>query len=215
MGQRVEREYKASDRKHTTDIRTLVSKNNGLTSKSSRLETSLNTMVVAPLGTINAWVTKPSRSSSSSRNLPTCWMKCDGSVINYQNSPWKGSRVPNLNGDGRFLRGGSASQVLTMQEDSVEDHTHSVSDPGHSHSDRGHSHSYKKMRRYGAESPVAILVEKYVQKSVSDSTYSTTIGRASITTNRANIRVGSMNTSNKGTETRPKNMIVEWIIKVC
>ena len=141
-------------------------------------------------------------------------MKCDGSVINYQNSPWKGSRVPNLNGGGRFLRGGSASQVLTMQEDTVEDHTHSVSDPGHSHSDKGHRHSFTKIKReYDFATPLGI--NKYFQDYVPESTFSTNIGHASITTNRANIRVGSMNTSNKGTETRPKNMIVEWIIKVC
>ena len=122
--------------------------------------------------------------------------------------------MPNLNGDGRFLRGGSASQVLTMQDDSVEDHSHSVSDPGHSHTDRGHRHGYTKIRReYDYATPLGI--NKYFQDYVPESSYSTGTGRASITTNTANVRVGSINTSNKGSETRPKSMIVEWIIKVC
>ena len=144
------------------------------------------------------------------------WMKCDGSVINYQNSPWKGSRVPNLNGQGRFLRGGSASQVLTMQEDTVEDHTHSVTDPGHTHTDSGHSHGYYKMPKTGGTyNTIWRKFYLYSTKREYETYTRTTTGRANINTSRANIRVGSMNTSNKGTETRPKNMIVEWIIKVC
>ena len=55
---RIEREYKAAD---TT-----------MNNKNRALQTSLNGLVIAPLGTINAWVTKPSKSSSSSRTLPTC-----------------------------------------------------------------------------------------------------------------------------------------------
>ena len=142
-------------------------------------------------------------------------MKCDGSIIRHQKSPWKGNRVPNLNGDGRFLRGGSASQVLTMQDDSVEDHTHSVSDPGHSHTDRGHSHSYTRIpREWDSGTPLGI--NAYFQDYMSDRTYSTRTGHASITTNTANVRVGSINeVLIQGSETRPKSMIVEWIIKVC
>ena len=139
-------------------------------------------------------------------------MKCDGSVINYQNSPWKGSRVPNLNGGGRFLRGGSASQVLTMQEDTVEDHSHSVIDHGHTHTDKGHTHTYSKTPRDPASGGYSLT---WMQDDRTERGYRTGTGKADITTNTANIRVGRMNTSNKGTETRPKNMIVEWIIKVC
>jgi len=221
--QRIEREYKAADTTLNNKNRALESKatriereykaaDTTMNNKNSALETSLNGLVIAPLGTINAWVTKPSKSSSSSRTLPTCWMKCDGSVINYQNSPWKGSRVPNLNGGGRFLRGGSASQVLTMQEDTVEDHSHSVIDHGHTHTDKGHTHTYSKTPRDPASGGYSLT---WMQDDRTERVYRTGTGKADITTNTANIRVGRMNTSNKGSETRPKNMIVEWIIKVC
>ena len=103
-----------------------------------------------------------------------------------------------------------------MQEDTVEDHTHSVTDPGHTHTDSGHSHGYYKMPKVGGT--YNTIWEKFYLYSTKREyeTYTrTTTGRANISTSKANIRVGSMNTSNKGTETRPKNMIVEWIIKVC
>ena len=70
---------------HSGQIRTLTTKSNGLETKSvtlerktntietkgNRLEASLGSMTIAPLGTINAWITKPS-TSASSRSLPNC-----------------------------------------------------------------------------------------------------------------------------------------------
>ena len=42
-----------------------------------------------------------------------------------------GSNTPNLNGDGRFLRGGPDGEAGQMQDDAVQDHQHT--DPGHTH----------------------------------------------------------------------------------
>ena len=88
-----------------------------------------------PLGTILAWVSR--LSSGSSTGIPDGWLPCDGGLINK--GPWKGLKTPDLNGQGRFLRGGSAAQLLTLEDHMVQDHSHI--DQGHSHADSGHSHT--------------------------------------------------------------------------
>ena len=65
-------------------------------------------------------------------------MRCDGSPIPSP-SPWEGFLTPNLNGEGRFLRGGNPDQVLSFQDDMFLDHDHSITDPGHGHTDAGNA----------------------------------------------------------------------------
>ena len=61
-------------------------------------------------------------------------VRCDGSTIPHHNgSVWAGQRVPDLNGERRFLRGGSDHDVLKLEEDEVMDHHHNFNDPGHRH----------------------------------------------------------------------------------
>ena len=56
--------------------------------------------------------------------IPPCWMACDGSTI--PNGLWAGRNTPNLNGEGRFLRGGPIENSLLTQEDSIQSHSHSI-----------------------------------------------------------------------------------------
>merc|ERR1719507_2404363 len=95
----------------------------------------INKLHLAPIGTISAWVTKPTKEAREDEmvSLPEGWVRCDGSTI-PEPSVWAGQLTPNLNGEKRFLRGASDSEVLTMEEDQMQDHKHQVSDPGHSHS---------------------------------------------------------------------------------
>merc|ERR550517_519711 len=85
----------------------------------------------APLGSITAWVTRPS-SGGREASLPDGWQKCDGSIISAP-SIWEGKVTPNLNGERRFLRGGSDADMLKLEEDQLQEHTHKVNDPGHNH----------------------------------------------------------------------------------
>jgi hypothetical protein len=62
-------------------------------------------------------------------------MSCNGDEI-PEPSPWAGQNTPNLNVNGLFLRGTNPENVLEMQEDAFQDHSHSVLDPGHSHTDK-------------------------------------------------------------------------------
>jgi len=86
------------------------------------LETIVSDLETAPLGTIVAWVNKAS-SGAHVVNLPKGWVRCDGAAIPHP-SVWAGKYTPNLNGEGRFLRGGSDSTVLKMEDDSFERHEH-------------------------------------------------------------------------------------------
>jgi hypothetical protein len=91
----------------------------------------------SPLGTISAWLPR-SDNSETNYALPDGWLPCDGRMI--EKGPWKGGKTPDLNTDGRFLRGGTEETVLQMEDDQVLDHQHT--DPGHTHSNSPHTHGY-------------------------------------------------------------------------
>jgi len=72
-----------------------------------------------PVGSIIAW------HKSFYNVLPLHWIECDGRVIpNDIGSPIGGMTTPNLNGTGRFLRGGSQSGE--MQAQALKSHNHKV-----------------------------------------------------------------------------------------
>ncbi len=61
--------------------------------------------------------------------------------------PLVGQNSPDLNSDGRFLRGAPDEQSGQFEEDAMLDHSHhdsghSHEDSGHSHRDEGHSHDF-------------------------------------------------------------------------
>lgn len=56
------------------------------------------------------------------------WQLCDGS--NITTGPMTGLLTPNLNGEGRFLRGGVEFSEWEFQEQMLKDHKHSIEDPG-------------------------------------------------------------------------------------
>ena len=85
----------------------------------------------APLGTITAWVTRPSADGEVA-SLPAGWQRCDGTTIAAP-SIWEDKTTPNLNGERRFLRGGSDEDMLRLEEDQLQQHRHKLVDPGHSH----------------------------------------------------------------------------------
>merc|ERR1712181_181856 len=99
----------------------LVSTNRRIDENKAYIEqntANIETLHLAPIGTISAWVTKPSKETKENEmvSLPDGWVRCDGSTI-PEPSVWAGQLTPNLNGEKRFLRGASDSEVLTLEED--------------------------------------------------------------------------------------------------
>lgn len=174
-----------------------------------------------PLGSIISWVFKPDTESEHTEALPPGWVRCNGDIIPSP-SPWAGSKTPNLNGERRFLRGGSDDQALVVEEDSLQDHTHI--DSGHSHTDSGHTHSYIDKYRCHEKDPDNYCNENgYWGGSDSPDTNGdrfdgshdgvTASGTSSIQSSSSNI-AGVSENYRISSETKPRNMNVVWIMRV-
>ena len=112
--------------------------------------------------------------------------------------------TPDLNEANRFLRGGPQSEALNVQEDSLQDHTHRVSDPGHTHAyvDRWTDDPYNGHVGNGI-----------IEDAFFDSNNSPHNERSS--SSKSGITVTNVKDGRTDTETRPKNMKVTFIMKVC
>jgi len=160
-----------------------------------------------PLGTILAWVNKPVTDTDKFVDLPDGWHYCDGSTIPH-GSIWAGKKIPDLNNESRFLRGGIEKQMLTLEDDQFQLHYHKHS---HSITDTGHQHTYYD--RYAADTNAGKNYWGWTQGSDNvkyphtDLTYRSTTG--------IKIQSASGEPSGKsGSETRPKNMRVLYIMRV-
>merc|ERR1712037_102969 len=159
---------------------------------------------LVPLGTIIAWVTKPTKETRQTVSLPDGWVRCDGATI-PQPSIWAGQLTPNLNGEKRFLRGAPDSEVLRMEEDQMQDHMHDISDLGHDHS---YVDSYVDTHKTGRL--VGDLIEWTTFFGFPSHSHSLSTGKTS-----TGIKVKGVSSGyNSGSETRPKNMNVIYIMRV-
>ncbi len=77
-----------------------------------------------PVGSVIAW----HKDLSGAPALPEGWVECNGGTVNDSRSPLKGQAIPNLNGERRFLRGGSTSGSL--ENHAFQNHSHSISKDG-------------------------------------------------------------------------------------
>ena len=158
----------------------------------------------APIGTILAWVPKPEKTSSNAVSIPDGWMPCDGSIITQ--GPWKGGRTPDLNTVGAFLRGGTEDLVLEKEEDQIRDHEHSCSATADNH-----DHSYYAARQSDSSGQVC-----GVDGNCDDA--DTLVYTESRRTESARVSVScsvnGVSSGRVGSETRPINMKVIYIIRV-
>ena len=172
----------------------------------------------SPLGTILAWVPRPSSSLELSP-LPDGWLPCNGTTI--PQGLWAGGTTPSINTEGAFLRGGGEDRVLEMEEDQVQEHSHE--DPGHNHGCSAtstadpHSHKYRDLYDWcghdaqgsGAGSGSCGYFYEY------PTTTPTTVKvHTSCTTTTKTSSIGGVSSPAKsGGETRPKNMKVMYIMR--
>ncbi|MBN2735771.1 MAG: tail fiber protein [Spirochaetales bacterium] len=75
----------------------------------------------APVGSIVAW----HKDLDGTPSLPDGWMTCDGQLVSDPQSPYYDEKLPDLNGEGRFLRGSDTSG--SMQEATgIRQHIHNA-----------------------------------------------------------------------------------------
>lgn len=164
--------------------------------------TNIALAATLPNGTIIPWVNRPAQTRQIHLSqIPDGWQRCDGSVIPSP-SQWEGQRTPNINGEKRFLRGGSDRNQLITEEDSLQEHTHGVSDPGHRH--RYHD-KWTNFNGNGHLGPGSVDDEH--DDWDRDHARETNLAQS-------NIRVTNVSGARTSGETRPKNIRVVYIMKV-
>ena len=189
----------------------------------------MDKMNLMPIGSIVAWVIKPNKDAKNATDLPEGWIRCDGTTI-PQPSIWAGSLTPDLNGKKRFLRGGSDAEYLDTEDDQIQDLELSINDPGHSHTEGGHNHNSIADQYYWgdywcghdyyyAEPSNYTAWHYWLCNSQNDGNWYQTAQRSvstqHLTINNAQTSL-SVETSDyrRGSETRPVNTKVIWIIRV-
>jgi len=158
---------------------------------------------VPPIGSIIGWI---GSEFTGEELLDNGWQLCDGSEIMI--GPMKGQRTENLNGDGRFLRGGAEPGVL--QDDAFQPHMHEVVDDKHGHTDPGHTHT---MNIEGVDcGPSKVNGAKLSGVQLDNKIPTSEKAQAIIQDAHTNIKIQAPEPA--GAETRPDNMAVQWIIRV-
>ena len=139
---------------------------------------------IVPIGSIVAW----HKGLTGVPDLPDGWVECNGDTLNDSDSPLNGQTIPDLNGEGRFLRGSSTSGV--SQDDAFQ----------------GHLHNWQTHVARDGSGGGAVSSGSY------DSTQSIRgyFGAASDSI----ATLGSYGTPRVANETRPINMSVVWIMRV-
>lgn len=145
-----------------------------------------------PVGTIIAW----HKSLTGTPNLPEGWVECNGQTLVDPQSPYNGETMPDLNNpqnswndNGSFLRGGAGSGVF--EADQFQGHYHQMSP--HT-ATTGSLVGFTDHFKYGHHQDGHVFPNSgWVRDAISD---------------------GPNGTPRTGSETRPANMTVVWIIKI-
>ena len=170
-----------------------------------------------PVGTILAWHAQ----LSTIKAIPQGWQRCDGSLI--ETGPLAGKHTPDLNFDGRFLRGGLDFQSGDFEEDAIQDHLHT--DKGHTHHDNGHVHKFNKelppnidygdfILRHDGHLDTLVCNDHCVGGAQWGLSFcrETPTGFSNIAPSTSNM--GGVEEGRMADETRVKNMKIVWIIRI-
>ena len=171
----------------------------------------------SPLGTILAWLPHP-EASLSSENLPDGWLPCNGTTITK--GPWTGGKTPDLNSIGAFLRGGTEENILEVEDDQLQDHQHE---------DSGHQHDCSASSSAGSHHHSAHSVENecisnvmcgvncgacHVKISAEETSSATVSVSTTCSTSSHSSGIGGVDSAfSRGTETRPINMKVSYVMR--
>ena len=182
--------------------------------QSAEIRHDVGFLSTLPLGSIIAW--HRDLLDQQVLSLPPGWVECNGQTLEDPESPFHGHVIPNLNlvdrvgarlgrEGGMFLRGGERSGEL--QNDQVQTHTHQ--DRGHQHPRNTEGRPERILHTDDAADAAHATVDGAEANSnpVGELTGE---GRARLT---EPVSSGDFEVRH-GTETRPVNMSVIWIMKV-
>ncbi|MCP4129740.1 MAG: hypothetical protein GY754_01870 [bacterium] len=190
---------------------TVASLQTQITASNSEIESLRK--IIAPVGSIQAW----HKTLDESLEIPAGWVECNGQVVNDTESDYDGLTVPDLNGEGRFLRGGAVSGELEedatavngLGADSGGSHAHSITEyyqiPLHGTS------TYNPGSGDEGSSGGTTTTPSGNQSGLAY----TNIGDQGLYYTMTTNTTGSHSHSLTGdTETRPSNMSVVWIMRI-
>jgi hypothetical protein len=162
--------------------------NSVITNTTPTSSTSIKS-VVPPLGSVLAWL----KSLAHTPALPDGWVECNGQTLSDASSPYNGDTIPNLNGEvagglkGQFLRGHSSSGV-----------TETPANVSHRHTIRASANIGDSVEP----------VNRYFSETSASNTYESTDGSVGGT------MAANVVDLDGGTESRPYNYSVVWIMRV-
>ncbi len=157
---------------------------------------------VSPIGSIVAW----HKSLAGTPPLPDGWAECNGQVLIDADSPYHGVALPDLNGAGRFLRGGGVSGWL--QDDQMQGHIHDFMGRRTQSENSGEHYIMQEFPSDQHLPPGLIWGNDHRPISLVHRHYFTPEGDISLPTN------GGYGAPRMGDENRPINMSVVWIMRI-
>ncbi|MBS1634805.1 MAG: hypothetical protein JST26_02710 [Bacteroidetes bacterium] len=183
-----------------------------------------------PIGTIEAF----HKNMAATPTLPWGWVECNGQVLADPESPYNGQTIPDLNNTQKFLRGDVTSG--TMQTDAIGSHNHT----GTTSTDGAHNHTGSTGSVNSTNGRVVPWDDNFSQNQMNAANtgalgntpapgglpwnglatvgnFLTTIDQLdhthAISTDGSHSHTFTTSTTG-GTETRPTNMSVIWIMRV-
>jgi hypothetical protein len=156
-------------------------------------------------------------------SLPGTWVACDGQTISDSESPLDGQTIPDLNTNGEFLRGKRGVSTGTAQAEETASHTHDI---GHGHGDSfttnvdGHTHGSGSKMGYIPTATSGTTRRIQFDFKVADGSSTAVDPGYNTADNHSHSVNGSVtahsgnSAATGGSETRPLNCNVTWIIRI-
>lgn len=163
------------------------------------------------VGTVKSW---HKSMTGIPQILPWGWVECDGSVINDSESPANGQTLPDLNNNGRFIRGSNTSGTTQANQNLEHSHADTISGNGGNlaianNFTGNNSHIYvdtggNPLNFDPAASGLTWQIKEWTLSDIAAHINSNTIAESL-----------SINGANSGsTESRPDNISMVYIIKI-
>ncbi|MCP4129739.1 MAG: tail fiber protein [bacterium] len=170
--------------------------------------------VSAPVGSIQAW----DKNLAGTPDIPAGWVECNGQVVSDAESVYNGVAVPDLNSEGRFLRGGSSSG--NWEEDATAVNGLSVNKNG-DHNHTSETTIYNNCREDNDSNSSCNRGSFFNNNYFVDNfNVVTTINHYYTYSTYKNFKITSNSTGSHShslsgdSETRPTNMSVVWIMRI-